>query len=339
MSITKVKNKTDNVVEIEYLGISVQPNQIIEIDEYDSELTELIQDGLLVIIRGNVELTPTESVDASVDSSEVRYTNDEIDNLLNGLIDGAPEALNTLKELATAVDDNRSIYDDIVQSLSNRSLIGHVHNTVPPHNHDNLYYFKNEVDSFVNNHSHNNDYYTKYNIDNILTQKSDTDHLHNEYYTQDEVDTLISHVSIEPPVFGSDYEHHESYPETLITAESDWFDKISFSYYAEQGNSYRINWSSIVASDDYYASFEIIIEIDGVTHKRIVDGATYLASIYYNNNKRGHLPITGFLVYTPDTSSYKDIKLRVKSRSRPSNRNNYNEILIKMTDVDIWRVL
>ena len=110
------------------------------------------------------------------------------DNAITALVDSAPEAMDTLNELASAITENKEIYDayveTIAQQLKSKADINH--------NHDGVYANAN--------HSHNledltglfDNVYTEKEIDDFLATKSNIGHDHNDvYYTQDEVDERI----------------------------------------------------------------------------------------------------------------------------------------------------
>ena len=99
-----------------------------------------------------------------VDNVGLAYYHDKvlkiIDNKISSLIDGAPEDLNTLDELAAALKDNKDVLD--------------------------AYYTKTEVDTELkkksdSSHNHDASYYKKAEIDSKLASKSDSTHTHDAY--------------------------------------------------------------------------------------------------------------------------------------------------------------
>ncbi len=75
--------------------------------------------------------------------------------------------------------------------------------SIPPHDHDNLYYTKTEIDNgyATINHNHNNLYNTKAEITALLSAKANTSHNHtvaditdltSNYYNKSQIDTSLS---------------------------------------------------------------------------------------------------------------------------------------------------
>ena len=97
------------------------------------------------------------------------------------------------------------------------------------HNHDNLYYTKNNIDSMLSDledgvgenyqdieaklaqkapltHDHNDLYYTESEVNTLLADKSDSDHAHDDlYYTEAEIDNKLTGKS------DSDHTHNDIY--------------------------------------------------------------------------------------------------------------------------------
>lgn len=115
-------------------------------------------------------------------------SNNYTDREIVKLIDSAPEAMDTLNELATAIKKNKDIYDAYVeavsQQLESKADISHHHNGVyanASHTHE-----LDDLTGLFDN------VYTEDEVDDFLALKSDVGHLHNDvYYTQDEVDERI----------------------------------------------------------------------------------------------------------------------------------------------------
>ena len=153
------------------------------------------------------------------------------DTAVANLVDGAPAALNTLNELAQAIQEHQSVYEAYVSNIANalatKSDVGHDHN--------GLYYTKLQVDDIIDtkigdidfsafalrselatkadvNHNHNDAYsaighkhttsditnlydnvYSKVAVDGLVGAKADANHNHNDvYYTKTEVDENIT---------------------------------------------------------------------------------------------------------------------------------------------------
>ena len=82
----------------------------------------------------------TEIPEDYITKSEVE---EEINNSISELIDSAPETLDTLGEIATALNNNTGVIDILNQAIANKSDKGH--------NHDDRYYTKEEVLEIVAN--------------------------------------------------------------------------------------------------------------------------------------------------------------------------------------------
>ena len=110
------------------------------------------------------------------------------DNAITALIDSAPETMNTLNELASAITENKGIYDayvdTIAQQLESKADINH--------NHDGVYANANHTHELDELTGLFDNVYTEKEVDDLLAGKSNTSHNHNDmYYTQGEVDERI----------------------------------------------------------------------------------------------------------------------------------------------------
>ena len=110
------------------------------------------------------------------------------DNAITALVDSAPEAMNTLNELASAITENKGIYDayveTIAQQLDSKADI--------KHNHDGVYANADHTHELDELTGLFDNVYNKKEVDNFLAGKSNAGHVHNDiYYTQEEVDERI----------------------------------------------------------------------------------------------------------------------------------------------------
>ena len=171
------------------------------------------------IVNLTTDFYTKEEVDAALTLNETEsqaYTTTAIANL----VDSAPEAMNTLNELATAIRNNKDVYDAYVDSVSklleDKSDVNHHHDdkySPLKHNHElnelegleNKYYDKTQIDSLLNDksetgHGHGiseitnlnsilnskadaNTAATKDELNNALKGKSDSNHNHNDDYS------------------------------------------------------------------------------------------------------------------------------------------------------------
>jgi hypothetical protein len=67
-------------------------------------------------------------------------TEDYVDNQVAGLVDSAPATLDTLNELAAALNDDANFASTVTSSLSNKSDIGHTHTISDIIDYNNLGY-------------------------------------------------------------------------------------------------------------------------------------------------------------------------------------------------------
>jgi hypothetical protein len=151
------------------------------------------------------ELDHTHDIDEIVNLTTDFYTKDEVDAALTlnetesqaytttaiaNLVDSAPEAMNTLNELATAIKANKDVYDAYVDSVSklleNKSDVDHIHDDkyAPlKHSHklaeldglENKYYDKTQIDSLLNGKSeagHGHEINEINNLSSILDSKA-----------------------------------------------------------------------------------------------------------------------------------------------------------------------
>ena len=79
----------------------------------------------------------------TLETTAKTYAKDYTDEQITALINGAPEAMNTLQELATAISDHQDVYDAYIEEvetkLAGKSDVGHTH--------DDRYYTEDEIDT------------------------------------------------------------------------------------------------------------------------------------------------------------------------------------------------
>jgi hypothetical protein len=130
-----------------------------------------------------------ETLDSKANAEEVnnRFNNiitdiendymEAIAQAISELIDGAPDAMNTLNELAESIKANKDIYDAYVKEV-NSSLAS---KEDKGHNHDDAYAPK-EHEHDVDDLHLSDTYYDKTEIANMLKDKSDVGHDHDDVY-------------------------------------------------------------------------------------------------------------------------------------------------------------
>lgn len=95
---------------------------------YDSE-TEKITD--LVILM--------EYISSIEDAVNILPSKAYVDNKVAGIVDSAPDALNTLNELAAALGDDANFATTVTNSLSNKANINHTHNNYVEKAYSDIY--------------------------------------------------------------------------------------------------------------------------------------------------------------------------------------------------------
>ena len=106
----------------------------------------------------------------------VGEANEYTDIAVTNLVDSAPDAMNTLNELANAINDHQDVYDAYVKTmaeeLSSKADSEHDHNTI--------YYTKDEVDEkvFSDLSSSLKDYALVEDVEEALAKKAETGHNH-----------------------------------------------------------------------------------------------------------------------------------------------------------------
>lgn len=109
------------------------------------------------------------------------------DQQIADLINGAPETLNTLGEIAKAMQDNADVVAALDRSIGQKANIGHIH--------DDRYYTETEVDNKLTekaarSHKHNWD-----EIGGKPSTYTPSGHTHDDrYYTESEIDDKLLNV-------------------------------------------------------------------------------------------------------------------------------------------------
>ena len=180
-----------------------------------------LQDALDLKANTSTVDTMNSNLTKAIDDSRIlAETNAKIytDTAISNLVDSAPEAMNTLNELALAINNHQNVYDayiaDVSTQLAGKSDIGHLHddryftkdeiteriknidltdyalktdlNNYSPieHNHNDVYSKLNHTHNASEINDLSNDYYNKTEISNLLNNKSDTTHRHDDVYSE-----------------------------------------------------------------------------------------------------------------------------------------------------------
>ena len=126
-------------------GASVQA----AIDELNANLNNTIDS--IPSIDGLVSSGYVDSQDAATIDAAKSYTDDKIALLLNN----SSEAVDSIMELAVAMQENESVVDALEQAIGSKADV---------------------------NHDHNDMYYTESEVDDLLSIKSDVTHDHDSAY-------------------------------------------------------------------------------------------------------------------------------------------------------------
>ncbi len=122
---------------------------------------------------------PSEFNPSTHDHNDLYYDKLETDSRIQGIVDAAPENLDTLSEIATQLEDDADAVNALTVLIGTKADI--------THNHDDLYHTVAEMTGFLTtksdtDHIHDNRYHTKSEIVELTTGFSLEGHDHNEYY-------------------------------------------------------------------------------------------------------------------------------------------------------------
>ena len=199
---TALNNKADRIHD----------HEISEVVGLQTELNKKANAADVNLITANI----TEAINdakAEAEENSKKYT----DNAITNLVDSAPDAMNTLNELATAINNNKEIYDAYVESmtaaLAGKADLVHSHDQYVTkeeldeeigdidfsayalktdlnnysridHNHDDKYAQKTHTHDITEIGNLSNSYYDKTQIDGLLAGKSDSNHKHDDIYSK-----------------------------------------------------------------------------------------------------------------------------------------------------------
>lgn len=319
----RIKNISNESVELDSFGISIAPNQILKVhpeDDDSVEIDEYINNNVLVIMRGNTALSREESQDIVEDNTETRYTNSEIDAMLQGLIDSAPGTLDTINELAAAIGDNPDFAGEVMSLISGKAPANHTH-SLPSHHHNTLYYSRSYLNSALGaksptNHHHNSSYFTKTEMTSALSGKSPTNHNHNAlYYTKHQVNEIVD--DVDEPEYGTQYRHATS-PGVTAVSRNTWTNKLILNMPMDNQGLYKLNYNYNWMAQQYYGRCECEIYVkapngDIKTFHRLNTGQPYYTVAYTRTSGTAAMHTSGTWVYTASTSGTHQIIIKFKS--------------------------
>ena len=133
----------------------------------------------------NAEIERLAQVD-NYDDSELRGL---IDTKIAGLVDGAPEALDTLKELGDALSAHEDAYDALLEVVGNKAEVDHVHDQyLTEHQDISGKVDKEEGKSLVDDveiaRLAQVDNYDDSELRGLVDSKADVNHTHDQYLTE-----------------------------------------------------------------------------------------------------------------------------------------------------------
>lgn len=166
----------DHSLELKADAIHTHPiSSIVNLQVELDDKAEIIHDhNNLYYPKGYIDSELADKADINHNHDGRYYTETETDTLvansistaISNLVDSSPEALDTLNELAAALNDDANFAGTVTTALAGKSDIGH---------------------------THDDRYYTEAQMDTLLSYKSDTTHLHDDrYYTETESDNLLA---------------------------------------------------------------------------------------------------------------------------------------------------
>jgi len=337
-----IKNKTDSPIEIDELGITIpvggyydlsddiEPSgeldvyiisgDIVYMDDSDPEniIERTIQDSIQVSkATSGIDLTSfyrkdeidqiltTLVLNSAVYHKDACYSKSEIDVIIDNIVNGSPELLDTLSEIAAALGNDANFTQTITDQLANKaSLI---------HNHDGQYYNESEVDSKLDikspinhthdgsystighthsgyseeNHNHNNEYSPSgHNHDQAY---SPSGHNHDErYFTESEVSAMLSTIK-----FGRDYDHAESIA-VKTSSSTSFINKVTLSATVSESGWFRIGWNYNWNSNSIKDDFRARVMLGGVVINDHQQEPPDTNGGFWSTGTNQKMPVSGF---------------------------------------------
>lgn len=163
-------------------------NNILKFNTPPSDNSKIV----VIHMVGSISFSPTlldNSVSLShlaLDSIDTRYAKIDnvydkitIDQKINNLINNAPELLNSLSEIAKALNNDPNFSKNIMDLINTKSPLNHHHN--------DIYYTKQEVDLMINSKSNKDSHFDQGQILTLLGEKANK----TDVYTKSEINNLI----------------------------------------------------------------------------------------------------------------------------------------------------
>lgn len=251
-----LKNTTASPIEIYDMGLYISPLSELTIYENidDSiDLHALVSNGDIVFANTDgsektIQESQTVINAATLPGYEQTYTKVEVDAKIAEILGGATtETLDTLSEIANALNNDPNIITALTDGLANKSDL--------THNHD--------IDYADSTHNHDSAYTKTSDLTPLLAQKSDVAHNHSgsysdishnhdgryalaahdhnlNYYTKPQIDSLIGAISA--PVFGQDYATARSDSMVTLYDPDNTHTKLTLSVTIANAGEYRLGW-------------------------------------------------------------------------------------------------
>ena len=148
----------------------------------DKYYTETEIDGKIEDINDNID-EKVAALNTSINTAKygaISESKSYTDTAITKLVDSAPEAMNTLNELATAITDHQDVYDAYVAEISGK-LAG---KSDTSHTHDDRYYTESEINSKISDINDNIDGKVA-TLNSAINGKAPVNHSHEYIHMND----------------------------------------------------------------------------------------------------------------------------------------------------------
>ena len=287
------KVATDGEVNLQGYATKLELSQALsekanaDHDHTPSDITGL-NDLLEEISSNTYDKSEIDEIIVAAKSDAMTYS----DELITNLIDSAPEAMDTLNELAKAITDNKEIYDAYVKTVTEQLSSKADEN----HDHNNDYYTKEQVTELINSGISGVDLSnlaTKSELTTGLGGKSDINHGHeiseinnlqnelNNKINKDEAATKEDIANINSQLGDKsdmNHDHDDAYANKIHNHVADEITDLSEKYYDKVAMDAALSGKADDNHDhnnDYYLKHEVDNKIEaGITDANLSQYAT-----------------------------------------------------------------
>lgn len=120
-----------------------------------------------------------DSIDSRYAQISNTYSKTEVDNKINNIVNNAPDMMNSLAEIAASLNNDPNFANNIQNQIDTKSPLSHHHN--------DIYYVKDEINTFLSSKSNRSTHYDQGQILTLLGEKANK----NDVYTKSQVDSLV----------------------------------------------------------------------------------------------------------------------------------------------------